>query len=62
MNWLRRRDKHADVAELEQARDQLEKVRRQWPDVRREVATSDAHRRRNHISEAIASLYLGGKA
>lgn len=54
------RDDDAAHEELVRAAENLAKVRGQWPAVIRESATSRAHKERNHISEAIAALYVGG--
>jgi hypothetical protein len=63
MKLRRRRKVHTNGtrAALERDRRELNRVRAQWPKVLQLAAGLEEHVERNHLAEAIASLYRGDK-
>lgn len=54
--WKPDREAHAKLA---QAREQLDAIRGQWPDVRDSVGQMTEHRDRNHLAESITLIFRG---
>jgi hypothetical protein len=53
---------HDDArTELAATRAELDRVRRQWPDIHEVVERLKRHRERNGFSESIAAIYRGGR-